>query len=223
MTCRFSGSTIERFYRKLEPRGDCVEWTGCISPFGYGGLSVRPFGRLFAHRVAWELAHGRPPTGVVRHSCDNRKCCNPKHLIEGSQKENIRDCIERGRFCNPPKLQGAEHGNAALVEWQVHEIRCRRTRGELTAAIAKAFGVSDSLVSAITTGKAWSTVLFETRERKFDESRTCLITLAGETLTIAGWSRRLGIKKSTLGRRLRKGWPPEKALSQSIRHWRRRK
>ena len=52
------------------------------------------------HRVAWEAHNAEPiPEGmVVMHSCDNRECFNPAHLSVGTQKQNVGDAIEKGRF-----------------------------------------------------------------------------------------------------------------------------
>lgn len=39
------------------------------------------------------------------------------------------------------------------------------------------------------------------------------ITFAGETLTLAGWSRRLGFSKNTIAERIRRGMTEEQALT----------
>ena len=67
---------------------DCMEWEKC-GQHGYGGKTAR------AHRVVFFLTNGWWPK-VVRHTCDNKRCVNPVHLLGGTQKENIQDSIERG-------------------------------------------------------------------------------------------------------------------------------
>lgn len=77
-------------FTNVLPNG-CWEFTGYILPTGYGQLGRN----IGAHRVAWEVANGRPvPDGlVVDHQCHNldpdcfdndecahRRCVNPDHL-----------------------------------------------------------------------------------------------------------------------------------------------
>lgn len=72
------------------------------SAWGYG--RIREGGResrhLLAHRemLRLSLASGRfDPALVVRHTCDEPRCCNPLHLEQGTQLENMRDQIRRKR------------------------------------------------------------------------------------------------------------------------------
>lgn len=79
------------FWARVD-RGDplrCWPWKLSKTPAGYGQLSSR--GRqLYAHRVAYELATGPIPKGlVIDHLCRNRACCNPSHLEPVSNAENI--------------------------------------------------------------------------------------------------------------------------------------
>jgi hypothetical protein len=51
-----------------------------------------------SHVIAWEATHGSVPDGLqVLHRCDNRPCCNPEHLFLGTQSDNMRDAISKGR------------------------------------------------------------------------------------------------------------------------------
>jgi hypothetical protein len=81
----------------------CWVYQGFLNPCrfktgaGYGYTSYR--GKNWRNnRLAYFLTKGPIPKGlIVRHKCDVPACCNPDHLILGTQKQNIRDGIERGR------------------------------------------------------------------------------------------------------------------------------
>lgn len=124
-----------RFWPKVDKRGDdeCWPWAAAVSAHGYGQFDREPGVTKMAHRTAWELHHGEPaPAGMhVCHSCDNPPCCNPAHLFLGTPGDNVRDMISKGRH------RGA---HAALSHTQVLEI---------SAAVAKEFGVSASAVAVI--------------------------------------------------------------------------
>jgi len=91
----------------------CLEWTAATDRHGYGRLSNRR-GRAgnpeSAHRVAWENANGAIPNGLhVLHRCDNPLCVSVEHLFIGTAADNVKDCMEKGRFSPPPRLTGANH------------------------------------------------------------------------------------------------------------------
>ena len=49
-----------------------------------------------AHRYVYQLLKGEIlPGQVVRHTCDNKLCINPDHLILGTPQENVNDYMER--------------------------------------------------------------------------------------------------------------------------------
>ena len=84
-------------HTKVDPETGCHLWTGHRDPGGYGRMFLGHTSRG-AHRVAWEVAHGPIPAGMlVLHNCDNPRCCNPAHLTLGTHAENMRQKAERRR------------------------------------------------------------------------------------------------------------------------------
>jgi len=80
----------------------CVEWRGRRFPNGYGHIKSRPLNRAgytYAHRWAYEKFYGPIPAGLfVMHTCDNPPCINPSHLRLGTNSDNIKDSVTKGRF-----------------------------------------------------------------------------------------------------------------------------
>jgi hypothetical protein len=75
----------------------CWVWNRYIGPGGYGQVAVLRKTSL-AHRVMFQAHKGDIPNGlVVMHTCDNRLCVNPEHLSLGTQGDNVRDCVAKGR------------------------------------------------------------------------------------------------------------------------------
>lgn len=75
----------------------CWLWLGATNAGGYG-LVFRDCRCQLSHRYAFFISGGLLKNGeVVRHTCDNPPCCNPKHLIAGTQRDNVHDSIKRGR------------------------------------------------------------------------------------------------------------------------------
>lgn len=147
------------FWFKVDKSGGpdaCWPWTGSRNANGYGQVQRRAIrkGPLLASRYAYFLTHGRWPEHAL-HSCDNPPCCNPKHLRDGTQKDNIQDAIQRNRAISPPRNLGEAHPNSALLGSQVEEIRVRLASGERHRDIAKDFGVARTTITAINRGTNW--------------------------------------------------------------------
>lgn len=99
---RLSKGDIERYDARVDTSPDwaeCWPYRGAINNKGYGRFStwVPIRRRLLAHRVQYFLTWGHLPP-VVMHTCDNPICCNPRHLVGGTQADNIRDMRSKGRM-----------------------------------------------------------------------------------------------------------------------------
>lgn len=158
-----------RFWTRVDRTGgpsSCWEWTG---PIVHNGL---PYGQLghggMAHRFAWTLLVGKIPEGLlVLHRCDNPPCCNPAHLFLGTQKDNRRDCRDKGRTAkgsangvqfylarNPAPTEGKRQ-KAKITPTQRTEIQYRFAAGGITkAALARDYGLSTAHVCNLINGRS---------------------------------------------------------------------
>ena len=99
---RLTPSILKRLQRyEVNDRG-CWEWAGYKNHHGYGRMLVRRDGKnrlLAVHRLAYQAWVGEIPADkIVMHTCDNRCCINPEHLRVGTQGDNMRDMVSRGRY-----------------------------------------------------------------------------------------------------------------------------
>jgi hypothetical protein len=147
-------SLAEKISTKVVQVGDCLIWQGQKDKRGYGFLRLE--GRLQrAHRIAYELRHG-PIAGsmVVLHSCDRPSCVNPDHLSIGTQLENVRDMLNKGRA---NKATGARNAKTKLTDERVAEARAKHIPGKYghgSHSLAKEYGISKPAMRAILSGKS---------------------------------------------------------------------
>jgi hypothetical protein len=149
---------VTLFWIKVERRGEkeCWPWTGAIDRNGYGRL--RRMGKgIKAHQMAWTLARGPIPKGlVIRHlvTCRTKRCCNPEHLLIGTQAENVQDSVE-----NFEMRQGEQHRSAKLTRDQVIEIRKFYRLGSVSIGLlAELYSVSSTAIFSAIKRRTWKSV-----------------------------------------------------------------
>lgn len=156
------GSVEQRFFNRFQVNGEsgCWEWVGPLSAGGYGviagkigGNRLVPAGvNMLAHRVSWLIHNGKIPDGegahgtVVMHTCDNRKCVNPKHLRLGTQGDNVKDMIVKGRKVSGTP-SGIEHWRSSIKNQADIDLICS-TKGK-TKELAERFGVDVCTIKRI--------------------------------------------------------------------------
>lgn len=141
--------------RSVRRENGCIEYCG-DKPLAheYGLISITIDGKrrsVPAHRALWMAVNDRfdlPRNIQIRHKCDNPRCVNEKHLIDGTAKANMRDKVERGRCATSYRNHTRQrvHGD--------DKIRAIRAAVGTTTSVAAQFGVSPGYVSKLKNGKA---------------------------------------------------------------------
>lgn len=137
---------------------ECWPWLDGQFTRGYGAACITLPGKKLktygAHRVVLLIVNGQWPI-QGNHRCDNPPCCNPFHLYDGDQSQNMQDRYNRDRV----SWQGDNNPSAFLTEAQVQEIRAKyhemHFRGAQTV-LAKEYGVRPSTINRIVHNRRWS-------------------------------------------------------------------
>lgn len=133
-------------YKEESMIDSCWNWEGAKSnKYGeiwYGSERYR------AHRMSY-IVFKNPIRSdqLVRHTCDNPLCVNPKHLILGNQQANMRDCVERTR-------QGSQKLNEEAVKVIKWMLKYKPKRG-LATKLASLHNVTIGTISNIKTERIW--------------------------------------------------------------------
>lgn len=130
----------------------CWNWNRHRGYWGYGSIKVDSKVEL-AHRVAYKYLVGDFPQELcVLHKCDNPACINPDHLFLGTNSDNVKDKVRKGRQSKIGEYPGEKHHNARLKEQDVLNIRTKQLK---QSEYATMYGVSQGLISNIQLNKCW--------------------------------------------------------------------
>lgn len=143
---------MEKYIDRTSSDRGCWLWTGAKTRGGYGHFSIqRRVVRV--SRIMLHLYLGLDLRGpwLARHTCDNPPCCNPAHLVAGTQQQNVEDMWQRNRG-----LLGERMATSKITERDVKEIRRRDAAGEGSSAIARDYPISYEQVRRIIRRKTWA-------------------------------------------------------------------
>lgn len=93
---------LERKVIKSKNENQCWGWDGNFNLKGYAQLLIDEGGPILKLRRGGRVSYSEYvetiPEGMhVLHTCDNPACCNPNHLFLGTNADNIRDKVLKGR------------------------------------------------------------------------------------------------------------------------------
>lgn len=153
---------MKLFWDKVNVQGldECWDWTGRVGSSGYGNFRSGPRHQLSsgAHRVSYELTRGGIEKGYqVCHSCDNRLCCNPTHLFQGTSQDNHDDKVKKHRQAKGESVvhRGENHPRAKLTDELVKLIR---QDPRTVTEISKDYPFDRSCISKVKNLKSWTHV-----------------------------------------------------------------
>lgn len=146
----------ERFMSKVEINrsNNCWIWNGTLRD-GYGRFKAEKK-MMTASRFSFEYFKGEIKEGnVIMHTCDNRSCVNPDHLIQGTHKENANDKVIKKRH-----IYGEKAWQHKLSEQEVIEIKkaLQYPYIGINNDLAKFYQVNHRTISSIKNGITWSHV-----------------------------------------------------------------
>jgi len=144
---------------KTRDDNECWYW-----PFGktgnrYGAVvTPKPHRKqLKAHKLAFKIRYGHWPKPCGLHKCDNHPCFNPRHIFEGTNKDNTEDMIRKGRQA-PPRY-GVANNLAKVNPEIVKMIRQEYSAGGITQhKLGEKYGISQNAVHAMIARKSWANV-----------------------------------------------------------------
>jgi hypothetical protein len=136
--------------------------SGCLESYTHitrvGGYTQIRCGNImeYLHRYVYFLLHPNTDTGLdIMHNCDNKACCNPRHLIAGTHKENMNDRDLKGRNV---AISGLKHYESRFTRNEIIAIR-KACETSCDSTVAERYNVSRSTISSIRNGHRYSDIV----------------------------------------------------------------
>ena len=135
-------NTVFTFLKQIDPSGGletCWPWLGFKNPKGYGQSSLNNK-TMLAHRWSYQYYYGNVIANDLHvcHLCDNPSCCNPLHLVLGTNQDNVNDKMQRGRF-KPRQTR--------FTQEELNKMKQLREAGMSRDKLAKLFGCHKATIA----------------------------------------------------------------------------
>lgn len=141
---------ITKITLNIKDENSCWFWSKgitSISPYGRISWGSKKYG---AHVISYMIYNGPIPYNkIVRHTCNNKHCVNPKHLILGTYTDNAID-----------NIKDKTHPKAKLIIEDVKEIkqRLKHKIPGLIKELSLLYNVNMCVISNIDAGRRWTWV-----------------------------------------------------------------
>lgn len=148
----------------VEISGDCLLFLGSVGADGYGRRNVMINGlkkNVGVHRWVYSVlreADYFDKSWIARHTCNNRSCINPNHMIPGDRVDNARDARNYSRAVKLSEEQVREIIKKFLeiTEWPFG------SKKSFAEKWAERYGVSkDAIYNIVFKRRCWKDTLKE--------------------------------------------------------------
>ena len=145
--------TWEQYRGETDPATGCREWQGVRSNVGYGFIgwstpgrrSREPgyYGQMTVHRVALMLKLGRDiaPGMNANHTCHNKLCTEDSHLVEGTQRQKMKEMMRDGITMFGQQQRPYDHRQAGR-KYRYSDEEIAWTRDATIQQVAQRFGLT---------------------------------------------------------------------------------
>lgn len=147
---RDAALTIIAAKRVVDPATGCWSKIGKQTLEGYSYIHLCGMRGLW-HRVCYAVHHGECAEGsLLDHTCHNRRCGNPEHLVPGTHADNMRSIVINGTHWTKSQKwlvpHGEAHSHAKFADAEVRSIWDRFDAGVTRRTIQDEYLVSESTV-----------------------------------------------------------------------------
>ena len=122
---------MERFFSRVEKTDSCWIWKGGTrGKNGYGAIKID--GKTVSvHKYAYTKLKGEiPDKHDISHTCNNKLCVNPDHIIAITRKQNYDNAVKRGTITPPKNEHLKKHPSLSAYRNGCHCDGCKKLKAE---------------------------------------------------------------------------------------------
>lgn len=149
--------TLDRIKARCIEEGDCLIWQGALSKQGFPSMKFEGKSTT-VRRVVMKLS-GSPAASrqPVVCSCDEKKCVKLEHLKRSTIKKVSRKAVKTGYLSSLARRANvsATKRKSEKARLTIEKAREIRASDETGVALAKRYGVDETIIGRVRRGKLW--------------------------------------------------------------------